>query len=112
MIYKYKFINIKVTCFRSRKYLFIQMEFCEGGTLTTWIRERTQRTTREIHKVFYEIVSGVEYVHSKNLIHRDLKVFCLLLYLNCCISHRCVTQFTHVFFYFSLITYCLVLKAK
>ncbi|KAA0718368.1 Interferon-induced, double-stranded RNA-activated protein kinase [Triplophysa tibetana] len=61
----------------SRKYLFIQMEFCEGGKLTTWIHERNynkiQRTIREINQVFHEIVSGVEYVHAQNLIHRDLK---------------------------------------
>nr|XP_055026882.1 protein kinase containing Z-DNA binding domains [Misgurnus anguillicaudatus] len=58
-------------------YLFIQMDFCEGGTLTTWIEERNftekQRTTDEIYKIFYEIVSGVEYIHSKKFIHRDLK---------------------------------------
>ncbi|CAM4728084.1 unnamed protein product [Leuciscus chuanchicus] len=61
----------------SRTYLFIQMEFCEGGTLTTWINDRNfreiKRTTMDIHQTFYEIISGVEYIHSNNLIHRDLK---------------------------------------
>nr|CAH68525.1 Z-DNA binding protein kinase [Danio rerio] len=60
-----------------RTYLFIQMEFCEGGTLTSWIGERNyggkQRIPLEIHRIFYEISSGVEYIHSNNLIHRDLK---------------------------------------
>lgn len=58
------------------------MEYCEGGTLTTWIREKNinkkQRNTTEIHQIFHEIVSGVEYVHSRDLIHRDLKVFDLI----------------------------------
>uniref|UniRef100_A0A8C1YTU7 Protein kinase containing Z-DNA binding domains n=1 Tax=Cyprinus carpio TaxID=7962 RepID=A0A8C1YTU7_CYPCA len=61
----------------SRTYLFIQMEFCEGGTLTDWIQARNQmekqRTTAEIHKIFDEIITGVEYIHAKKLIHRDLK---------------------------------------
>nr|ABV26701.1 PKZ [Gobiocypris rarus] len=61
----------------SKMYLLIQMEFCEGGTLTTWIKDRNlrnkQRNTEEIHKVFHEIIIGVEYIHSNNLIHRDLK---------------------------------------
>lgn len=61
----------------NRTYLFIQMEFCEGGTLTSWIGERNyrgkQRIPLEIHRIFYEISSGVEYIHSNNLIHRDLK---------------------------------------
>ncbi|XP_052468370.1 interferon-induced, double-stranded RNA-activated protein kinase [Carassius gibelio] len=58
-------------------YLFIQMEFCEGGTLTDWIQGRNDlkkyRTTAEIHKIFSEIITGVEYIHANNLIHRDLK---------------------------------------
>ncbi|KAA0718367.1 Interferon-induced, double-stranded RNA-activated protein kinase [Triplophysa tibetana] len=61
----------------NQKYLFIQMEFCEGGTLTTWIQKRKinrkQRTIRKIYRIFHEIISGVEYFHSQNLIHRDLK---------------------------------------
>ncbi|XP_052428248.1 interferon-induced, double-stranded RNA-activated protein kinase isoform X4 [Carassius gibelio] len=61
----------------SGTYLFIQMEFCEGGTLTDWIKERNylkkQRTMVEIHKIFYEIITGVEFIHANNLIHRDLK---------------------------------------
>ncbi|KAK2896230.1 hypothetical protein QQF64_006423 [Cirrhinus molitorella] len=61
----------------SKTYLFIQMEFCQGGTLTDWIKARNlmekQRTIVEIHKVFYEIITGVEYIHSNKLIHRDLK---------------------------------------
>uniref|UniRef100_A0A673FNX6 Eukaryotic translation initiation factor 2-alpha kinase-like n=1 Tax=Sinocyclocheilus rhinocerous TaxID=307959 RepID=A0A673FNX6_9TELE len=60
-----------------RTYLFIQMEFCEGGTLTGWIQARNDmekhRTTVEIHKIFYEIITGVEYIHANKLIHRDLK---------------------------------------
>ncbi|KAM9466936.1 protein kinase containing Z-DNA binding domains [Clarias gariepinus] len=58
-------------------YLFIQMEFCEGGTLTSWIEDRNfmrkQRNTVETNKIFYEIIRGVEYIHSEKLIHRDLK---------------------------------------
>lgn len=61
----------------NRTYLYIQMEFCEGGTLTDWIRARNdlkkQRNTVEIHKIFYEIITGVEFIHANNLIHRDLK---------------------------------------
>ncbi|XP_016096734.1 interferon-induced, double-stranded RNA-activated protein kinase-like isoform X2 [Sinocyclocheilus grahami] len=61
----------------SGTYLFIQMEFCEGGTLTDWIQKRNyqkkQRTTVEINKIFYEIITGVEFIHANKLIHRDLK---------------------------------------
>lgn len=104
-------------CFSSRMYLFIQMEFCEGGTLTTWIRARNrmnkQRIAVEIHKIFYEIVSGVEYIHSNSLIHRDLKVFVFSCY--CVLTYKQISIFpifSHLYFSFSLITYCLAWMAK
>ncbi|XP_062346234.1 interferon-induced, double-stranded RNA-activated protein kinase [Cinclus cinclus] len=55
--------------------LFIQMEFCEQGTLEKWIaKNREDRQYRAMaQKKFLQIVNGVEYIHSKDLIHRDLK---------------------------------------
>ncbi|NXO89699.1 E2AK2 kinase, partial [Certhia brachydactyla] len=59
----------KILCF------FIQMEFCEQGTLEKWIAKN--REDRKYHAMaqtkFLQIVKGVEYIHSKDLIHRDLK---------------------------------------
>ncbi|NWV52744.1 E2AK2 kinase, partial [Daphoenositta chrysoptera] len=55
--------------------LFIQMEFCEQGTLEKWIAKN--REDRKYYVMaqtkFLQIVKGVEYIHSQNLIHRDLK---------------------------------------
>lgn len=52
------------------------MEFCEKGTLENWIAKN--REDQEYHakaqNKFLQIVKGVEYIHSKDLIHRDLKV--------------------------------------
>ncbi|XP_063047882.1 protein kinase containing Z-DNA binding domains [Engraulis encrasicolus] len=60
-----------------RRCLFIQMEFCEGGTLCDWIAERncgkSKRTKWDALDVFQQVVLGVEYIHSKQFIHRDLK---------------------------------------
>ncbi|NWV82062.1 E2AK2 kinase, partial [Dasyornis broadbenti] len=55
--------------------LFIQMEFCEQGTLEKWIaKNRENRKYRVMaQNKFSQIVKGVEYIHSENLIHRDLK---------------------------------------
>ncbi|XP_066172016.1 interferon-induced, double-stranded RNA-activated protein kinase [Sylvia atricapilla] len=60
---------------RKTSCLFIQMEFCEQGTLSTWIaknREKRNYHAMALNK-FLQIVKGVEYIHSKELIHRDLK---------------------------------------
>ncbi|XP_066034678.1 interferon-induced, double-stranded RNA-activated protein kinase [Chamaea fasciata] len=55
--------------------LFIQMEFCEQGTLKEWIVKNSKN--RNYHAMaqnkFLQIVEGVKYIHSKELIHRDLK---------------------------------------
>ncbi|KAL0983669.1 hypothetical protein UPYG_G00131080 [Umbra pygmaea] len=53
--------------------LFIQMEFCEGGALTHWIQKNTNRTKEMALRLFHQLVDGVNYIHSKRLIHRDLK---------------------------------------
>ncbi|XP_053793411.1 interferon-induced, double-stranded RNA-activated protein kinase isoform X1 [Vidua chalybeata] len=55
--------------------IFIQMEFCEQGTLENWIAKTSK--DRKYHEMaqdkFLQIVKGVEYIHSEKLIHRDLK---------------------------------------
>ncbi|XP_006839514.1 PREDICTED: interferon-induced, double-stranded RNA-activated protein kinase [Chrysochloris asiatica] len=55
--------------------LFIQMEFCDKGTLDQWIEEkRTKKSDKDLAlHLFKQITTGVAYIHSKQLIHRDLK---------------------------------------
>ncbi|XP_060025769.1 interferon-induced, double-stranded RNA-activated protein kinase [Lagenorhynchus albirostris] len=55
--------------------LFIQMEYCDKGTLKQWIDSRRgKEQDKRLALVFFEqITEGVHYIHSKQLIHRDLK---------------------------------------
>ncbi|XP_032980281.1 interferon-induced, double-stranded RNA-activated protein kinase [Rhinolophus ferrumequinum] len=57
------------------KCLFIQMEYCDKGTLEQWLeKRRDQKPNKYLSLELYEqIVAGVDFIHSKGLIHRDLK---------------------------------------
>ncbi|KAL8185749.1 UNVERIFIED_CONTAM: hypothetical protein K2H54_057523 [Gekko kuhli] len=61
--------------------LFIEMEFCEKGTLENWMRLKrgTKRFKDDSLMKFHQIVEGVAYIHSKELIHRDLKPLNILI---------------------------------
>lgn len=79
-------------------YLYIQMQLCRKDTLKDWLKtncENRDKTT--IFDLFYQIVDAVEYVHSQDLIHRDLKVSFDLVYVSTSTleSSRFVPKFQH-----------------
>uniref|UniRef100_A0A8C6DQD9 Interferon-induced, double-stranded RNA-activated protein kinase n=1 Tax=Moschus moschiferus TaxID=68415 RepID=A0A8C6DQD9_MOSMO len=55
--------------------LFIQMEYCDKGTLEQWIDKRRGKEPDKhlALEFFQQITTGVHYIHSEQLIHRDLK---------------------------------------
>ncbi len=54
------------------------MELC-GGTLEQFIKQQYKGPMPSDVKVMYQIVCGVDYIHSKNLIHRDIKPESILI---------------------------------
>ena len=63
-----------------KSYLYIQMQLCKKDTLKDWLSSPTRTVprlckdcARTVLAVFRQIVAGVQYVHAKGLVHRDLK---------------------------------------
>lgn len=56
------------------RILFIQMEYCEKSTLRNLIdSSKLLKNSRQIWRLFREILLGLQYIHQEGMIHRDIK---------------------------------------
>nr|CAB3241542.1 eukaryotic translation initiation factor 2-alpha kinase 4 [Phallusia mammillata] len=57
----------------SRRFLYIQMEYCEKSTLRQTIDAGVCHDQDRMWRLFREILEGLVHVHEQGMIHRDLK---------------------------------------
>eukprot|EP00826_Nyctotherus_ovalis_P025405 TRINITY_DN1969_c0_g1_i12.p1 TRINITY_DN1969_c0_g1~~TRINITY_DN1969_c0_g1_i12.p1 ORF type:complete len:414 (-),score=62.89 TRINITY_DN1969_c0_g1_i12:221-1354(-) len=62
-------------------HLYLVFEYIEGGSLSDYIRRTPGKklAEKETRRLFRQIVSAVQYCHSKSVVHRDLKLENILL---------------------------------
>lgn len=64
---------------QNERYLYIVLEYVQGGELFTYLR--TVQSLRNEDAIFYsaQVILMFEYLHSKNIVYRDLKPENLLI---------------------------------
>ena len=57
-------------------YLYIRMELCQTCNLNHWLdKHRNQRALERCAQILKCLVSAIDHLHSRNYMHRDIKVF-------------------------------------
>lgn len=59
--------------FQENQQLYIILEYCDGGTLLSKIKEKGIISHRELRYYCQQILSAMAYIHSQNIAHRDIK---------------------------------------
>ncbi len=49
---------------------YMEMQFCDGGSMASRVGKLT---VDELHHVMHDILSGLAYLHSKGVVHQDIK---------------------------------------
>ena len=84
-----------IETFEHRGRLFIALELCNGGDLYT----RDPYTENEAARIAASISSAVSYLHSRGIIHRDLKFENIMFvrFAVCCGAMSCCLWFLNTF---------------
>jgi len=65
--------------YETSRYLFIVMEYVEGGELFEYLVSKGSLDLHEALRLFQMLIHGLDYIHSQHVCHRDLKPENLLL---------------------------------
>ncbi|XP_040905913.1 caM kinase-like vesicle-associated, like [Toxotes jaculatrix] len=69
-----------IDTFETRKEYFIIQELATGGDVFDWILDQGNYTERDASNVIRQVLEAVAYLHSLNIVHRNLKLENLMYY--------------------------------
>ncbi|KAH3758538.1 AP2-associated protein kinase 1 [Pelomyxa schiedti] len=69
-------------CNSAHSEAVLAIEYCSGGSLLDYLNERLHNPPRasEVMQIFLNMCEGLAHIHSKGIIHRDIKIENLLLH--------------------------------
>jgi len=70
---KHPFLVNMVHAFETEQFYCLVYEYCPGGELFYLLKNIKIMTESEARFYFIQILYGMEYLHQKNIIYRDLK---------------------------------------
>ena len=68
--------------FEDGNYFLIIMEYINGGNLFSFVKKRRKISEKTAKFLFRQIILGIQHMHSKNIVHRDIKLENILIDLN------------------------------
>ena len=63
----------------TERHVLLFMELCQGGDLLTYVRKRKKLDENTCKYFFRQILIGVGYLHTKKIVHKDLKLENILI---------------------------------
>lgn len=70
---KHPFIVGLHYAFQTKDKLFLVLEYCPGGDLSEYLQIEKHFTEERSKTYICEILLGIEYLHERDIIYRDLK---------------------------------------
>ncbi|XP_014467426.1 PREDICTED: serine/threonine-protein kinase PLK4 [Dinoponera quadriceps] len=69
------------TCFEDTNYVYLVLELCHNGELQRFLKDQGSKTLSEERaaRIIRQVVQGLLYLHSHQILHRDMSLANLLL---------------------------------